>query len=127
MSRQDTAPIICMMYTTSPPDSQDDRTRLFFSPATASPQVVEGQLIFEVAVRYDARNRRVEPSTNEYEVAQLAWATPGEAHADHSVTARGTIPPQLYTGRIAAWCLSEPLCRSVSSRIRHDAGVFSFK
>jgi hypothetical protein len=88
-----------MMYTPTPPDSRTDRTRLFFRADAIPSEQIPDHPVFEVAVRYDARTRRVEPLTSDH-VELVAWTTPGEAHADGSVTARGTIPAMLYTGQL---------------------------
>lgn len=85
-----------MFYTTIPPAFQVDRVRLLPGLELARSEAGHDARIFAVAVRLDASHRRLVPLQSGLAQNDPAWETPVEQHADGSLTAKGTIPVELY-------------------------------
>jgi hypothetical protein len=85
-----------MLYTLTRPALQGDRIQLYPSPDAAQARAGGGQPVIEVAVRFDARGRRVVPSWTDPHVFDPMWTAPAEFHPDGSITAKGPIPGQLF-------------------------------
>ncbi|HEV3162695.1 MAG TPA: hypothetical protein VGZ22_01545 [Isosphaeraceae bacterium] len=86
-----------MMYTNTRPTYQGDRIDLFPDAKAAQAAGGNGMSPYRVAVRFDARERRVIPLWTHPSVIDPSWTALAEAHADGSVTARGPIPSLLFT------------------------------
>lgn len=89
-----------MFYALTPFESQTDRVHLFPSLEDAMAHALDGQPIFEVAVNFDASGRFLVPDGVAPEDVEPEWSTRAELHGNGSLTAQGTIPRELFVGRV---------------------------
>ena len=85
-----------MLYTLTRPAFQGDRILLYPSPDAAQAGAGGRQPVIGVALRSDARGRRVVPTWSDPGVLDPTWSAPAEFHPDGSITAKGPIPGQLF-------------------------------
>jgi hypothetical protein len=85
-----------LLYTTTPPDQQVDRIRLYPNPEAARADANDELTIHGVAVHLDRGDHRIIPLWTDPQLFDPAWMTPAELLADGSIIARGPIPTPLF-------------------------------
>ncbi|HEX8199801.1 MAG TPA: hypothetical protein VF590_04885 [Isosphaeraceae bacterium] len=85
-----------MLYTLTRPALQGDRILLYPSPDAAQARAGGRHPVIGVALRSDARGRRVVPAWSDPGGLDPMWSAPAEFHPDGSITAKGPIPGQLF-------------------------------
>jgi hypothetical protein len=89
-----------MFYCICDPDRQGDRIRLYRDVQAAIAADRECRPVYEVALDLEAGDRLVVSS----ELAALDfdpdWTTRAQLHGDGSITAKGSIPRELFVGSI---------------------------
>ena len=90
-----------MFYVLTPPDCEANTVHLYPTREAALAQAGEDDPIYAVAVDFDRGGRRlVVPVWVIPQADETDWTTPAEPHTDGSLTAKGTIPRQLFVGRV---------------------------
>ncbi len=85
-----------MFYTMMNPSSQSDRVYLYPNVDAARTSARVGDIVYEVAVRFDARGHYVAPLRSGFAIADPDWTTPAYAEPDGAVIAKAPIPESLF-------------------------------
>ena len=102
-----------LLYTTTSPDCQGDRIRLYPSPEAARSGVNDSRLVHGVAVVLDRGDHRIIPTWTDPQIFDSAWMTPAELLADGSIIAKGPIPAPLF---VRGSSRGRPLLGGVSAK-----------
>jgi hypothetical protein len=89
-----------MFYCTCDPENQGDRVRLYRDVESAIAADRECRPVYEVALNLDAGGRLVVSSELDAPEFDPDWTTRAQLHGDGSITAKGTIPRELFVGSI---------------------------
>lgn len=89
-----------MFYCTCHPDHQGDRIRLYRDVKAAIAADADCRPVYEVALTLEAGDRLVVSSDITAADFDPDWTTRAQLHGDGSVTAKGTIPRELFVGSI---------------------------
>ncbi|MGO9465904.1 MAG: hypothetical protein ACLQIB_32875 [Isosphaeraceae bacterium] len=103
-----------MYYCTFHPNDQYDRVRLYPDVGAAIAAAGGHRPVYEVAVSMEGDSRLVVASEVDPPESDLEWTTRAQLHADGSVTAKGTIPRELFVGYIYS-----PQCLARIQEPRH--------
>jgi hypothetical protein len=104
-----------MFYALTPPYCESDRVRLYPTREAAIAQAGDDSPVYAIAVEFDKAGRLVVPCWVIPQAVETDWTTPAELHGDGSLTAKGTIPKELFVG-----CVHSPRrsCSGPDSRVR---------
>jgi hypothetical protein len=96
-----------MFYVLTPPDCDAAMVYLYPTRGAAIAKVGDNRPVYAVAVEFDkSRRRLVVPLWVIPQTIDEDWTTPAELHGDGSITAKGTIPRELFVGRVNSASLS---------------------
>jgi hypothetical protein len=89
-----------MFYCTCDPDHQGDRVHLYRDVQAAVAADRECRPVYEVALVLEANDRLVVAGDIDAPDFDPYWTTRVQLHGDGSITAKGTIPRELFVGSI---------------------------
>jgi hypothetical protein len=89
-----------MFYCTCDPDRQGDRVHLYRDVKAAIAADQEWRPVYEVALALEADDRLVVAGDIDAPDCDPFWTTRAQLHGDGSITAKGTIPRELFVGSI---------------------------